>query len=100
MESCPGRDTWPRAAQPLLFARRGAFLAGAPWPVPIACRRARESASIRRLRAVREPHIELRPVAALAQAVPPLHGEIRALLVAPQPSDQRRRRLSSPARRG
>src|SRR5687767_10913656 len=81
----PG-DTWPRAAQPLLSARRRALLAVSARAVPVACPGTGESPRRRRLRPGGEPRLQLRSLAprapALAEALPPVHGEIGALLVA------------------
>src|SRR5438105_2732186 len=81
-------------------------------PVELACRPLRVPAALdgprpppaeRRLRARREPHLELRPLAARDPAVPAplaaLHGEVRALLVAAPLRARRCRRVSRGPRR-
>src|SRR3990172_8675581 len=68
-----------------LSADRRPFGAPAADRVPAAGERGGEPPAGGRLRAVGEPQLELRPVAArastLPQAVPALHGEVRAVLV-------------------
>src|SRR6266511_1020431 len=99
----PAGDTWPRAAQPLLHLCRLRVVAAPQRPVPAPCRRRRESAAGRGLRARREPRLQLRPLAAgdpaLAPPLPALHGEIGAVLVAARAPDQRRRGLQGATRR-
>src|SRR5436190_2248615 len=94
-------DTCPCAAEPLLSLRGRGQLADHPLAVPPSCRGCRKSAEKRRIRPGCEPHVEFRPLAvggaALASTVPQVHGEVGALLVAPGPDHQRRRRLSGQA---
>src|ERR671935_1303761 len=92
-------DTWPRAAEPLLSLRRRGLVAPFEDAVPPPCRRRGESPAGRRLRPRRQPHLELRPLAArnpaLAATLPPLHGEVGALLVAARAAHPSGRRLQS-----
>src|SRR5205085_2491405 len=86
-----GREYSPRVAD--LLHRRRAEPARRPLPVSAAGTRARAPAGARRVRARRQPHLELRPVAARALALPAtlaaLHGEVGALLVAARPRARR-----------
>src|SRR3954451_23615236 len=70
--------------------------------VPAAGPRSRESALRGRIRPRLQPRLELRSVAArdadLPSPLPPVHGEIRALLVAAQVRRGRRRRVSGAPR--
>src|SRR2546421_12311281 len=97
MEWPPG-DTWRRAPKPFLCLRRAGELAGDQGGVPASRRGSRESPEERRFRPRGEPHLQLRSVAArdtaLAKALPEVHGQVRALLVAAREADRRRRRLS------
>src|SRR5438477_2116949 len=97
------RDTWRCAAEPLLSRPRRPQPARDLRPLPTPRRRCRKSPQARRLRARREPPIEPRSLAtrdaALAAAIPTLHGEIGALLVAARRAHHRRWRLPGPARR-
>src|SRR3989440_1140210 len=90
------------APEALLQRRGPPFLAARLRPFPAPGERTRESAPRGRVRACLQPRLEPRPVAsrrpALAAAVPALHGEVRALLVAAHDPAQRRGSLSRAAR--
>src|SRR5438094_963525 len=94
---------WPRAAEPSLLRGGGGFLADPARALPLTCRGKGESPCRPRFRPRREPRLEPRSVAAratdLAQAVPALHGQVRAVLVAARLDHHSRRRLSCAARR-
>src|SRR5207245_10170648 len=94
---------WLRAAEPCLFPCCRPLLAPHEGPVPIACRRAGESPRGGRVRPGREPPVEFRSLAArtaaLAEALPALHGEVRAPLVAARLAHLGRGRLPGTARR-
>src|SRR5205823_1992578 len=98
-------DTAPRdgASLAALPRARQHELAAGQAPLPPPRDRARARAARGRLRARGEPHVELRPVAARAAALPAalasLHGEVGALLVAARVPPERRRRVSGAPRR-
>ena len=91
-------------AKSRLSPRRRAQLAAAEGLVSVARARKRALACGRRLRARREPQLELRPVAArdsaLPEALSPLHGQVGALLDAVQAVRHRRRGVPGPPRPG
>ena len=73
-------------APPFCISSSVAELADPAWRLSTQGRRSGESAARGRLRALSQPHVELRSVAArhsgLSATIPSLHGEVRALLAA------------------
>src|SRR3989440_10910341 len=84
-----------------LSGRRRTELARSLRALPASRARTREPADERWMRARLQPRLELGPMAfwpaALAAPLAPLHGEVRALLVAATPGTERGGRVQGPA---
>src|SRR2546423_7117436 len=91
-----------RASAARLSGRRRTELARSLRALPTSRARTREPAGERWMRPRLQPRLELGPMAsraaALAAPLAPLHGEVRALLVAAAPRTERGGRVQGPAR--
>src|SRR5215217_1575618 len=91
------------AANPRLPARRRPLVAADEGALPLPRARRRAPPARRRIRTGSEPQLELRPLGArigdLPAPVPPLHGEVGALLVPTRRIHPRRGRVPRAPRR-